>query len=217
MHLNGLVSDLHAVDALDGLLGGLLRLVVHEAVATRLACHVAGDLARQDVSEQAEGVVEGLVVDVAVQVFHEDVARPALTQAGVKLAPHDPASAALDAGVVQRVERALGVGDAVEIDVAVAEGAARHAVAAHADGADRAHGVEDLVEHGLSDIGMQIAHVERGELRNTATSSHRLGCCWLQDEKVLSNCTGQVYIPCHEVLCFCLCLLGYAIFLTPQS
>jgi hypothetical protein len=56
----------------DGLLGGLVGLVVHKAVALRLAGGVQGDLARQDVAEGGEGVVQRLVVDVLVQVLRTD-------------------------------------------------------------------------------------------------------------------------------------------------
>merc|ERR1719316_1092776 len=51
-HLHGLLPDLHAVHALDGLLRGVLGLEVHEPVALRLAVLVGRDLAGQDVAEQ---------------------------------------------------------------------------------------------------------------------------------------------------------------------
>merc|ERR1719327_385596 len=163
---HGLVADLHAVHALDGLLRGLLRLVVHEAVSARFAARVGRHLAGEDVAEEAEGVVQRLVVDVPVQVLHEDVAHAALPQARVAMAPHDPAGAALDVRVVQRVQRALGVGHGVEVHVAVSQRPARDAVPAHADGGHGPHRVEDLVEHGLGHVGVEVAHVERRELRD---------------------------------------------------
>mmetsp|Transcript_12032 Transcript_12032/g.26218 ORF Transcript_12032/g.26218 Transcript_12032/m.26218 type:complete len:566 (+) Transcript_12032:483-2180(+) len=172
LNLHGLVADLHAVHALDGLLRSLLGLVVHEAIASRLTVDVAGHLAGEDVSKQAEGVVEGLVVDVAVQVLHEDVAHAALTEAGVALAPHDAAGPALDAGVVQSVQGALGVGDAVEVHVPIAKGLSRNTVAADSDGPHRAHGVEDLVKHRLCHVRHQVADVEGGKLRDSTGGSH---------------------------------------------
>lgn len=46
-------------------------------------------LAREDVSERREGVIEGLVVNGLVQVLDEDVAHPTLPQGRVTLRPHD--------------------------------------------------------------------------------------------------------------------------------
>lgn len=46
-------------------------------------------LARQDISEEREGVVDGLVVDDLVQVLDEDVSGTRSTHGGVALAPHD--------------------------------------------------------------------------------------------------------------------------------
>mmetsp|Transcript_12031 Transcript_12031/g.26212 ORF Transcript_12031/g.26212 Transcript_12031/m.26212 type:complete len:686 (+) Transcript_12031:238-2295(+) len=172
LNFDCLLADLHAIDTLDGLLGGFLGLVVHEAIASRLTVDVAGHLAGEDVSKQAEGVVEGLVVDVAVQVLHEDVAHAALTEAGVALAPHDAAGPALDAGVVQSVQGALGVGDAVEVHVPIAKGLSRNTVAADSDGPHRAHGVEDLVKHRLCHVRHQVADVEGGKLRDSTGGSH---------------------------------------------
>ena len=129
---------------------------------------IADDLAREDVSEEGEGVVELLVVDRLVQVLDEDVADVGAAEAGVALAPHDAAGAALDLREVHGVEGALGVGEGVVVDVAVAEGAAGDGVAADADGRDGADGVEDLEEKTLVGVGGQVADVKRGGLEALA-------------------------------------------------
>mmetsp|Transcript_77772 Transcript_77772/g.240981 ORF Transcript_77772/g.240981 Transcript_77772/m.240981 type:complete len:661 (-) Transcript_77772:101-2083(-) len=174
--IDRLVANLHAVHAFDRLCGRLRCLVVHKAVALRLAPSVRRDLAREDVAEEAEGVIEGLVVDVAVQVLHVDVAVAALPQARVALAPHDAARAVLDAGVVQRVKGALSVRHAMEVHVAIAQGAPRDAVTANTDGGHGAHGVENLVQHGLRDIRVEVANVERGKLRHAAAGRRHAAC-----------------------------------------
>ena len=140
--------------------GGVLRLVVHEAVAARAALVVGRHLAREDVAEGGEGVVERLVVDRLVEVLDEDVARPRLAERRVAVAPHDAARLRLDQRVVHRLERALGVDDRVEVDVRVAERAARHRVAAHADRRDGADGVEELEEEGLGHLVVEVTDVE---------------------------------------------------------
>jgi hypothetical protein len=55
-----LVVEQHAVDSFDGRVGGLGRLVVNESVAFRETGLVRGDLARQNVAESSERVVESL-------------------------------------------------------------------------------------------------------------------------------------------------------------
>jgi hypothetical protein len=57
-----LVVQKHAVDRLDGGLGSLASLVVDKGEAARVAVLVGGDLAREDVAERSERVVEGLCV-----------------------------------------------------------------------------------------------------------------------------------------------------------
>lgn len=102
-----LVVEEHAVDALDGRLGRLARVVVDKAVAERVALHVDGDLAREDVTERGERVVKGLVVDVLVKVLDENVAGARLAERRVALGPHDATGAELDERVVELLEGAL--------------------------------------------------------------------------------------------------------------
>jgi len=54
------VVEQHAVDGLDGGVGGFGRLVVDEPVTPGTTVLVGGDLAREDVAERGKSVVEGL-------------------------------------------------------------------------------------------------------------------------------------------------------------
>merc|ERR1719487_1918914 len=71
LHAHSFLADLHIIHALDRLLRRVLRLEVHEPVTLRLASLITSDLAGEDVAEEAERIVEGLVVDLGVQVLHE--------------------------------------------------------------------------------------------------------------------------------------------------
>lgn len=66
----------------------------------------------------------------------------------------------------------LTVGGLLEVDVGIAQRAAGGHVAAHADGQDGAGGRELLIEHGLRHVGVQVAHVERGERVARAAGVH---------------------------------------------
>lgn len=55
-----LVVEKHAVDSLNGGLGSLSSLVVHETVSLRATMLIGSDLARQNGTKRSEGVVEGL-------------------------------------------------------------------------------------------------------------------------------------------------------------
>lgn len=87
-----LVVQKHAVDSLNGSLSGLGGLVVDETVALRAALLIGSNLARKNVAEGGEGVVEGLVVDGLVQVLDENVALARLAESRVTLGPHDAAT-----------------------------------------------------------------------------------------------------------------------------
>ena len=63
-----LVVQQHAVDSLDGSLGGLSGLVVNETVALGTAMLIGGDLAREDVAEGSERVVQSLVISLLAEL-----------------------------------------------------------------------------------------------------------------------------------------------------
>ena len=107
---------------------------------------VGHDLATQDVPEEAEGVVQLLVVDALVEVLDEDVPGAGPPEGGIPLTPHDTAGFALDVGVIHRVEGTLGVVRLVVVDVGVSQRSAGDGVAADADGSDGTDGVEYLEE-----------------------------------------------------------------------
>mmetsp|Transcript_8534 Transcript_8534/g.9667 ORF Transcript_8534/g.9667 Transcript_8534/m.9667 type:complete len:289 (+) Transcript_8534:993-1859(+) len=72
-HSHALASNHLAVHTFDGALSSLLALIVDEPVAERFTLGVGGHLAREDVAEHAERVIQALVVDGTCQVLHEDV------------------------------------------------------------------------------------------------------------------------------------------------
>ena len=57
---------------LQGLLGGALGLVLHEAVPQRLPVRGSGDRGGRDDSEEAEGGLEALAVDSVVEIVDLD-------------------------------------------------------------------------------------------------------------------------------------------------
>ena len=63
-----LVVEQHAVDSLDGSLGGLSGLVVNETVALGTAMLVGGDLAREDVAEGGKRVVQSLMTSLLAEL-----------------------------------------------------------------------------------------------------------------------------------------------------
>mmetsp|Transcript_76146 Transcript_76146/g.120378 ORF Transcript_76146/g.120378 Transcript_76146/m.120378 type:complete len:245 (+) Transcript_76146:154-888(+) len=163
-----LLANLHAVNFFNGLLSSLLSLIVDKAVATRLSLWRSRNLAGEDVPKETEGIVQRFVVDVTVQISDENVTEATLAKAWIALAPHDAASTALDARVVQGVQGTLSITDAVEIHIAIAERLPGDTVAAHADGGHGSHRVEDFVEHGLGDIWVKVTDVQRRELRDSS-------------------------------------------------
>ena len=159
-----LLVQKHAVDHLDGLVGGLGSLVVDETVALGVGVLVLGDLAAENVAEGGKGVVKSLVVNGGVEVLDEDVALASLAEGGVTLRPHDAAGLALDKGVVELLKSALAVGGVVVVDVGVAERAAGDSIAADTDGGYLADGGEQLEKHGLGDGEVELTNVERGRV-----------------------------------------------------
>ena len=86
-----LVVEQHAIDCLDGSLGGLCGLVVNEPIALRTTLLVGSDLAGKNGSKSGESIMESLVVNGIIQVLDEDVALTSLAQGRVTLGPHDSA------------------------------------------------------------------------------------------------------------------------------
>eukprot|EP00042_Codosiga_hollandica_P025946 m.119180 g.119180 ORF g.119180 m.119180 type:complete len:644 (-) comp52044_c0_seq1:2-1933(-) len=160
-----LVLQESAVGLRDSILSRLRGLELHKATALALTTLVEQDLARRDVAKDAESIVELLVVDGLLEALDEDVANTRSAERGVALAPHDAAGAAENGRVVVGVQGTLSILRALEVHVGVAQRTTSHRVAAHADGGDGADVVEGLVQDRLSDIGGEVANVERGRLR----------------------------------------------------
>merc|ERR1719339_463025 len=163
--LLGLLSQLllveqHAVDLLDGVHGGLLRLKMNEAIAFGATVGVLGNLAAEDVPEGREGVVHRLVVDALVQVLDEDVADTAPPEGRVTLAPHDTDGTSLEHVKVHRVEGTFGISGLLKVDVGVPKRAPGDHVPTHSDGEDWPCRRELLKEHRLSNLRGEIADVE---------------------------------------------------------
>lgn len=64
-------------------------------------------LARQDVSEGRERVVQGFVINGVIQVLDEDISNPRLPEPGVPLRPHDADGTAFDHFEVHGVQGSL--------------------------------------------------------------------------------------------------------------
>merc|ERR1719427_1196403 len=159
-HKDLLLVEQHAVDLLDGVHGGLLRLKMNEAIAFGATVGVLGNLAAEDVPEGREGVVHRLVVDALVQVLDEDVADTAPPEGRVTLAPHDTDGTSLEHIKVHRVEGTFGISGLLEVDVGVPKRAPGDHVPTHSDGEDWPCRRELLKEHRLGNLRGEIADVE---------------------------------------------------------
>ena len=68
-----LVVQQHAVDRLDGGVSGIGSFVVNETVALGTAMLIGGDLAREDVAEGSERVVQSLVISLLAENVLRDL------------------------------------------------------------------------------------------------------------------------------------------------
>lgn len=170
-----LVIEQHSIDMLNGILGSLGGFVVNEPVSARVAVLILGNLARQDVTEGRERVVEGLVVDSGIKVLDEDITLAGLAKGGVTLRPHDAARLALNGGVVQLLESTLTISGVVVVDVGVSERTTGDGITADTDGRNGADGGEELEEHSLSDGGVKLSNVEGGRLVGSRVATSSLG------------------------------------------
>jgi hypothetical protein len=106
-----LVVEEHTIDGLDSALCGLRGFIVDKTISLGAAVFIHGNLARQNVSERREGVVESLagassgrlarrdkhrnayfVVNALIQVLDEHIPLASLAEGRVALRPHDPAA-----------------------------------------------------------------------------------------------------------------------------
>ena len=107
-NINLLVIEQHSIDVLDGMLSCLGSLVVDEAVSSGSTLLICSNLARQDIAEGGESIVESLykvishafwkisgasnlVVDLLVQILDENISLARLAKGRITLRPHDTA------------------------------------------------------------------------------------------------------------------------------
>ena len=183
--------DEHPVELFDGARGRLVGFVMDVAITLRHTRDLVGnDLTAQYIPEQAEGIVQLLIVDPVVQILDEYIAYAGPTYRRIALTPHDTTRLALNIGIVHTVQCAIGIGRLMIVHVRVSERPARHGVPTHSYARYRAHGVEDFEQQALVDLGEQVADVQaRREEVGTAfaasaahvvvhapSSSHGHGC-----------------------------------------
>jgi hypothetical protein len=84
-----LVLEQGAVGLVNGLGGIILSLKVHKSTANATATCVMHNLDGENVPEDAEGIVEGLVVDGLVQTLDEDIANTGAMNREERLVKHD--------------------------------------------------------------------------------------------------------------------------------
>ena len=167
-------STIRLGNSFSGILG---RLEVHKAAANALAIGIKHDLHRQNVSENAEGIIQRLVVDGLIETIHEDVSNTGAkrnykykekhgtstaipTDSGITLAPHNTAVLAVNRLVVHRVQGAVGISGALEVNIGRAKRTTSNSIATDTHRRNGANGVEDLKEGGLSDFGKKLSYPE---------------------------------------------------------
>jgi hypothetical protein len=106
-----LVVQKHAIDGLDSAFSSFCGFVVDKTVALGATVFIGGNLARENVAESGEGVMESLrrhlsgprhrehdtrakhlVVNLLIKIFNENVALTGLAEGRIALRPHDPAN-----------------------------------------------------------------------------------------------------------------------------
>jgi len=181
LHFDDLTFNGLTVDSGDDLLGIFFVGEVDETITEGFTLGVGGDLARENVAEDGESIVERLVVDGLSEVVDEDVTLVGLTEGGVAVRPHDTARDFLAGGGVTEanvhgIESLFSIFEAMEVDIGVTERAASDGVTADTDGGDRANSVELIVQHSFADIGIEVTNVEGGRSENDLRlSSSRSG------------------------------------------
>mmetsp|Transcript_110763 Transcript_110763/g.192005 ORF Transcript_110763/g.192005 Transcript_110763/m.192005 type:complete len:272 (-) Transcript_110763:38-853(-) len=160
IHLHGLQK--HTIHLFNGSLAGLVRLKMDEPVTTRLSTRLGGHLARHNIPELREGVIQSLVVDGLVEVLDEDVAGTSLSQTRVTVGPHNPNWLAFNLVVVQGLKRPLSIDRVLEIDVSISQGATGYRITTDTDGKNGSNCLEQIKKHRFRDVLGQISTVEGG-------------------------------------------------------
>mmetsp|Transcript_11552 Transcript_11552/g.20788 ORF Transcript_11552/g.20788 Transcript_11552/m.20788 type:complete len:323 (+) Transcript_11552:1516-2484(+) len=176
-HLDLLPINEHTIQLFDGARGRFVGLVVHITISLGKARLLVGhNLARQNVAEKTERVIELLVVNPLVQILDEDVAYSRTTNRGVALTPHNTAWLPLDVREVHGIESALRIADLMVVDVSVPQRASGHSIATDANGCHRSDGVEDFEEKTFVDFGKKISNVKAGRVEGVHIGSSSSSC-----------------------------------------
>mmetsp|Transcript_4315 Transcript_4315/g.7659 ORF Transcript_4315/g.7659 Transcript_4315/m.7659 type:complete len:655 (+) Transcript_4315:323-2287(+) len=171
-NLHFLPVDQHTIQLVNGRVGSLGGLVVDVAISLGLSGFaIRHDLARQNVSKEAKGIVELFVIDGFMQVLDKDVANARATEGGVTLAPHDTAWLALDHGEVHGIKSTFRVTQLMVVHVGVSQGAASDGITANTDRGNGTDSVEDLKQETLVDIRGKITDVQRRRMEGSGTFS----------------------------------------------
>jgi len=133
---------------------------MNEPIPLGVTIFVGSSFARQNVSEIAEGFLQGFVINLFVEVFDEYIPDTRFSQTGVSLGPHDPANLPFDLGVAHRFEGFFSVRNIVKVDVGVSKRSPGYSVPANSDRSNWTNAVEELKELSFSDIWMEVTHIE---------------------------------------------------------
>jgi hypothetical protein len=147
--------DQGAIELGDSIGGGLSSLEVDITIAFGRTTLVSCDFARQNVSEDREGIVQTLVVHRRSKVSDEDISNTRLAKRWVSLGPHDSARSGFDVSEVHGVKSSLSILDIVKIHVSVSQRTSSDGVSADTDRCDRTDTVEELEEETLLRIKKQ--------------------------------------------------------------
>jgi len=158
--IDNLSVQQHAVNVIDGCVSILLGLVVDETITLRISLVISNNLARQDVTESAESVVQSLVVKSLVQVLDEDVGSSRLSDAWVTVRPHNTARTSLNQIVVKSINCTLSIISIVEVNISVSKRTTSHSVSAHTNGSNRAELLEHVKQQALSYLRIQITNIQ---------------------------------------------------------
>jgi hypothetical protein len=170
-----LTRDDLSIDLGNGGGGGLLALVVNETITERLFLRVSGDLAGQNVTKHGESIIKLLVVDGLGQMIDENITETGATEGRIAVRPHNAARLVADVLEVEQIKSALGIVNAVEVDISITERSASGGVAADTNGGNRTNSVENLEQKSLSHIRSQITDIQRsGGIRGSGRGGRLL-------------------------------------------
>ena len=159
-HHNFFSFKFESVEFIDGPLGILFLLKMHEAVSAGSAVVEELDLARVDVSATTEEVGEFFLVNGGLKILDEEVALLHVLAVFFLGEPHEAYFLSLEVGVVEKIDGTVGVFVLVEGGVAVASRLESRALGDLALLYSDALLVEELKEAVIVDSLGEIAYVQ---------------------------------------------------------